>query len=78
MKSTNKFNVGDIVKMSKTGKKKYSDYKTNPHHKEGIIIDFFSYYTVKWNKDGDEEIINTYDEPDLELVREKELIYEIY
>ena len=65
------FRVGDQVKLSAIGRKKYADTPYNPHNGIGIVEDNIHFlqegmpYDVRWLS-GE---MNIYRERDLELVR---------
>ena len=58
------FRVGDQVRLSVMGRKKYGDTSYNPHNGIGIVEDNTPYDYVRWpSGEG-----NIYREGDLELV----------
>lgn len=67
---TNKFKVGDTVKMSDVGKKQYQDAKYNPYDLTGVITKI-DRIIVKWSN----EETNSYDPRHIELVEPKQEQY---
>jgi hypothetical protein len=62
-----RFTVGDKVRLSAVGKKKFKDENDNPHEFEGVVVELINKTVyVRWSNDED----NIYNCDQLELVPE--------
>ena len=64
----NELRVGDVVRISAVGRRRYPDAERNPHCLTGIVTEIGYYTNVIWSNDE----WNNYQAGELELVKENE------